>query len=417
MIMKSFIEVSKDSDFPMQNIPFGVFINNGERHICTAIGGYVLDLHLLDEAGFFDSTSLKGTGVFREEYLNGFMALGRKPAREARQRIQQILSEDSSELRDNAELRKNVLIPLDKAEMAMPVKIGDYTDFYSSREHATNVGTMFRGKENALMPNWLHLPVAYHGRASSVIISGQDIIRPKGQTRPDDSKPPVFGPTKQLDFELEVGFFIGQGNNLGESIRVQNAEQHIFGLSLVNDWSARDIQKWEYVPLGPFLAKNFATTISPWIVTLDALEPFRTAGPVQEPAPMDYLKSENKTYDIILEVYLQSEKMNSPELICKSNFKYLYWSMPQQLAHHTVNGCNASTGDMMASGTISGKAKHERGSMLELTWRGTEPLKLGSGEERKFFEDGDTVIIRGYCEGNGYRIGFGEAKAKILPAV
>jgi fumarylacetoacetase len=293
--------------------------------------------------------------------------------------------------------------------MLLPVNIGDYTDFYSSREHATNVGEMFRGKENALMPNWLHIPIAYHGRSSSIIISGENIKHPKGQTRPNPNEPPVFGPSKQMDFELEMGFFIGTGNKLGESITVENAEEHIFGMVIVNDWSARDVQAWEYVPLGPFLAKNFATSISPWVVTLDALKPFRTEGPAYEKELLPYLQTKgNPTFDINLEVRIQSEKMAEPVTICKSNYKYLYYNMSQHLAHHTVNGCNTRTGDMLASGTISGPTKDSRGSMLEITWRGIEPIKISSGEERKFIEDGDTIIMSAFAKGKDYTVGFGE---------
>jgi len=301
--------------------------------------------------------------------------------------------------------------------MCMPVEIGDYTDFYSSKEHATNVGIMFRGKDNALMPNWLHIPIAYHGRASSIVVSGTDVIRPKGQTKPAGSEEPVFGLTKLLDFELEMGFFIGQGNPLGEPIPIDKTYDHIFGMVLVNDWSARDIQTWEYQPLGPFLAKNFATSISPWVVTMEALEPFKVSGPNQEPAPMEYLQSKcNWAYNIALDVAIETPGLQEPFIISQTNFKYMYWNICQQLAHHTVNGCNTKTGDMMASGTISGPAKDSYGSMLELTWRGENPIKLPNGEERKFLHDGDTLTISGYCQGDGYRVGFGKVTGKILPS-
>jgi fumarylacetoacetase len=415
--MKSFVPYNNDTFFPVQNIPFGVFKSGGEEHICTAIGDFILDLNLLEKHGYFSNTSFAGQNVFSKSRLNAFMSLGKPAWYEARKRIQEILGENNPELRDNAELRPKCLIPAADAEMVLPVEIGDYTDFYSSKEHASNVGEMFRGKENALMPNWLHIPIAYHGRSSSIIVSGKDVIRPKGQTRPNPDNLPVFGPCKQLDFELEMGFFIGTGNELGESISVDKAEDHIFGLALVNDWSARDIQAWEYQPLGPFLAKNFATSVSPWIVTLEALEPFRTEGPKFEKELLPYLRTEgNPTYDIKLDVSIQTEKMIEPFTICQSNYKYLYYNIRQHLAHHTVNGCNTRTGDMMASGTISGPGKSAKGSMLEITWRGTEPIELPSGETRKFIEDGDTLIMNAYCEGNGYKIGFGEVKSKILPA-
>ncbi len=416
--MKSFITYGKDSHFPIENIPFGVALINGEKKIVTAIGDYVLDLKLLEEEGFFLHTLLKGNRVFLSDTLNEFMACGKKVWTDVRNRIQNLLDADNAELRDNADLRKRCFYLAKDVKMVMPVNIGDYTDFYSSKEHATNVGVMFRGKENALMPNWLHIPIAYHGRSSSIIISGQDIIRPKGQTRPDPNLPPVFGASKQMDFELEMGFFIGTGNKLGENITVENAEQHIFGMVIVNDWSARDIQAWEYQPLGPFLAKNFATSISPWVVTLDALQPFRTEGPDFEKELLPYLQTKgNPTFDINLEVKLQNDKMTEPLTICKSNYKYLYYNMSQHLSHHTVNGCNTRTGDMMASGTISGPTKDARGSMLEITWRGTEPIILPSGEERKFIEDGDTVSMSAYCKNDTITIGFGEVISKILPSL
>ncbi len=411
--MKSFIKYSKDSHFPIENIPFGVAFLNGNKVIVTAIGDNVLDLNMLDSEGLI----FKDKKVFQSDTLNEFMGCGKKVWTEARNRIQELLGAENPELRDNKNLRDRCFHLMKDVEMVLPVNIGDYTDFYSSREHASNVGEMFRGKENALMPNWLHIPIAYHGRSSSIIISGKDIRRPKGQTRPDPNAAPVFGASKQMDFELEMGFFIGTGNKLSESINVDEAEGHIFGMVVVNDWSARDMQAWEYQPLGPFLAKNFATSVSPWVVTLDALEPFRTEGPVFEKELLPYLQTKgNPTFDINLEVMMKSEKMEEAVTICKSNYKYLYYNMSQHLAHHTVNGCNTRTGDMLASGTISGPTKDSRGSMLEITWRGTEPIKLPSGEERKFIEDGDTVIMTAYSKGKEYTIGFGEVKAKLLPA-
>ena len=409
--MKSFITYDKDSHFPLENIPFGVALINGEKRIVTAIGDYVLDLKMLEAEGLLKCK------VFQTETLNEFMECGKKVWTEVRNRIQELLDAENPELRDNKNLREGCFHIMKDVEMVLPVSIGDYTDFYSSREHASNVGEMFRGKENALMPNWLHIPIAYHGRSSSIIISGEDIRRPKGQTRPDPNAAPVFGASKQMDFELEMGFFIGTGNNLGENITVENAEEHIFGMVVVNDWSARDIQAWEYQPLGPFLAKNFATSISPWIVTLDALQPFRTEGPKFEKELLPYLQTKgNPTFDINLEVKLQSGKMEEAVTICKSNYKYLYYNMSQHLAHHTVNGCNTRTGDMMASGTISGPTKDARGSMLEITWRGTEPIQLLSGEERRFIDDGDTVIMSAFAKGKDFTVGFGEVKAKLLPA-
>jgi len=419
--LRSFVPVSPDSHFPIQNLPFGVFKPEGEctPRVGVAIGDMVLDLSVLESAGHFREPELAGQRLFDRSSLNAFMALGRPAWRAARATISRLLSADEPTLRDDADLRAKALFSMDDVELLLPVEIGDYTDFYSSKEHATNVGTMFRGADNALQPNWLWIPVGYHGRASSVIVSGQDIRRPKGQTKADDADAPTFGPSRLLDFELEMAFFVGgPGNPLGEPIPVESAEDHIFGLALCNDWSARDIQKWEYVPLGPFLSKNFATSISPWIVTLEALEPFRCQGPGQDPEPLAYLRAGGeRTFDINLDVLIGTEKSSEPARVCRSNFKYLYWSMAQQLAHHTVTGCDVHPGDMLASGTISGPDKDSRGSMLEITWRGSEPVTLPGGEERKFIQDGDRVIMTGWSEGEGYRVGFGEVSAQVLPAL
>lgn len=419
-MMKSFIEVDPKSHFPIQNLPYGVFrpLTMGVPRIGVAIGDYVLDLSVLDAEGYFDGTDVDGKGVFEQASLNEFMALGTKAWRDVRRRIQQLLHEDESILRDNYALRDIALIPQKNVKMLLPAQIGDYTDFYASKEHATNVGIMFRGKENALMPNWTHLPVGYHGRASSVVLSGTDVRRPQGQTKPANSNAPLFGPSCQLDLELEVGWFIGPGNERGKSIALENAEEQIFGLVLVNDWSARDIQSWEYQPLGPFLAKSFATSISPWVVPLEALEPFRVAGPDQEPEPLPYLRTNKpSSFDIHLEVNLKGEGMKNSKTISTSNFRYLYWSMAQQIAHHTVGGCNLRPGDLLASGTISGPEKEMRGSLLELTWRGTEPIEIENGEQRVWLEDGDQLTITGWCQGEGYRIGFGEVTGRVLPAL
>ena len=418
--LRSWVEIDKKSDFPIQNIPFGVYSPKigGDLHVATAIGDYVLDLAYLDEAGFFIDTEIEGTEVFHEPTLNAFMSLGQKAWKEARLVISRLLRQEPSngDLRDNDDLKKMALISMNEVEMQLPVDIGDYTDFYSSKEHATNVGKMFRPNGEPLLPNWLHLPVAYHGRASSVVLSGTDIVRPKGQTKTADALTPSFGNSERLDFELEMGVFIGAGNSLGEPVSVNTAEDHVFGLALVNDWSARDIQTWEYQPLGPFLAKNFATSISPWIITLEALEPFRCSGPEQDPKPLEYLRNaKDSAFDINLEIYIKTENMDSDQLISSSNYNYLYWNMNQQIAHHTVTGCNLRTGDLMARGTISGPKKNNRGSMLELSWLWTEPIKLSNGDERKSLEDGDTVTLRGWCQGNGYRIGFGDCSGTILP--
>lgn len=415
--MKSFVHYSETSDFSIHNIPFGVAVFNKEYIACaTRIGDQVIDLATLYDFGYFDDVEDLTENVFEAYTLNEFIELGKPVTTAVRRKLQQLLLEDSPLSKDEKSIHE-CFYELDKVEMMMPVHVQNYTDFYSSMEHAENVGKMFRGTENALLPNWKHLPVGYHGRASSIVVSGVDFHRPKGQMKPADADSPVFGPTKQLDFELEIGFIINKNSELGESISVADAEDAIFGLVLFNDWSARDIQAWEYVPLGPLLGKNFCSSVSPWVVTLEALEPFRTAGPAQEPEVLDYLKFEgDKNYDIQLEVFLQPE--NSQEnLISRSNFRYMYWNMAQQLAHHTINGCNVEVGDIYASGTISGKDSSSLGCMLELTWRGQNPIQLSDGTERKFLEDSDTVIMRGYAEKDGFRIGFGEVKAKVLPAL
>lgn len=414
--MKSFVNYPENSDFSIYNIPFGVAVFNKEYIACaTRIGDVVIDLATLYDFGFLDDVEGLNDNVFEAYTLNEFIELGKPVTTAVRLKIQELLLEGSSLANDEKTIEE-CFFQIDEVKMLMPVHVPNYTDFYSSIEHATNVGKMFRDPANALLPNWKHLPVGYHGRASSIVVSGTDIHRPKGQTKPADSDKPIFGPTKQLDFELEMAFIVNRNTEMGESIPTESAEDAIFGLVLFNDWSARDIQSWEYVPLGPFLAKNFGSSISPWVVTLEALEPFRTASPAQEPEVLDYLKfSGDKNYDINLEVSITPEQ--GPEtVICRSNFKHMYWNMCQQLAHHTVNGCNVEVGDMYASGTISGEEKDSFGSMLELTWRGTEPLTLNGGQERKFIEDNDTVTMRGWGEKDGIRVGFGEVMAKILPA-
>jgi fumarylacetoacetase len=405
-----------DSHFPIQNLPYGVFRHSDEDvpRIGVAIGDQVLDLTYLEQHGIL---KVPGHTVFSEHTLNAFMALGRPAWRAARAEISRLLRADEATIRDHAAVRDHALVLQAEIEMLLPATIGDYTDFYSSKEHATNVGTMLRGADNALQPNWVHLPVAYHGRASSIVASGTDIHRPLGQTKADDASAPTFGPSRSLDFELEVGCFVGPGNVLGQPIPVSQAAEHIFGLVLVNDWSARDIQKWEYVPLGPFLAKNFATSISPWVVSLEALEPFRTAGPAQNPEPLPYLRTAgNWAYDIQLEVAIQGAGMDRPQRVCLSNFKYLYWNICQQLAHHASNGCNLRPGDLLASGTASGPTPDSYGSLLELAWKGTKPIPLADGSRRVFLQDGDRVSMSGWCAGAGYRIGFGEVSGTILPA-
>jgi fumarylacetoacetase len=415
--LRSFVPVAPDSHFPIQNLPYGVFRrrSGGAAAVGVAIGERVLDLTLLEAQGLFGGPQLRGQRVFASGKLNAFMALGRPAWSEARARVRQLLRADEPLLRDDAALCERAFAARGEVEMLLPADIGDYTDFYSSREHATNVGTMLRGPENALMPNWLHLPVAYHGRASSLVVSGTDVVRPHGQSKPEKAAAPLFGPSRALDFELEAAAFVGPGNALGRPVPIGQAEEHLFGLVLLDDWSARDVQAWEYQPLGPFLAKNFATTISPWVVPLEALEPFRCAGPAQDPAPLPYLQPPGPgAFDVHLEVHLQTAAMTAPAVICRSNFKHLYWSMAQQLAHHTVNGCNLRPGDLLASGTISGPTPDSYGSLLELTWRGSKPLKLPSGEERTFLQDGDRVTLTGWCQGDGYRVGFGEAAGRVV---
>lgn len=415
-LLQSWMEVKPGSDFPIQNIPFGIYSDSKvTHHACSAIGEYIVDLYELASNGYFEALNIPQE-YFRNGTLNDLIGLGKQTTNHLRERISELLQTTNNELQNHKELHFLVFKKQSDVKMLMPVHVGDYTDFYSSIDHATNVGTMFRDPANALLPNWKHLPVGYHGRASSICVSGHTFHRPKGQTKPVDADAPVFGPSKLLDIELETAFIIGKSTIMGDSVTTEKADDYIFGMVLFNDWSARDIQTWEYVPLGPFLAKNFASTISPWIVTLEALEPFRTKGYKQEPKVLPYLEYQgDRNLDIKLEVYLTPEN-GEDNKIATSNYKYMYWTMEQQLAHHTVNGCNINVGDMMASGTISGPQPHEFGSMLELTWKGTKPLKLKDGSERKFVNDNDTITIKGYCENNNVRIGFGECKAKLLPA-
>lgn len=414
---KTWLPTPPDTDFPIQNIPFGVFLTSDDViTIGTRIGDSVIDLSALYQLGYFKGIDLTDD-IFLHDTLNDFISDGRKTWRLVRNRIAEIFDQNNPELRDNKEHQKQVLYSPGEIEMQMPVQVGDYTDFYSSKEHATNVGTIFRGKENALMPNWLHLPVGYHGRSSTIVPSGVNIRRPWGQMLPAGASKPVFGPSNLLDFELEMAFITTDANVMGEPVSVDEAEDYIFGLVLFNDWSARDIQSWEYVPLGPFLGKSFASSISPWIVTLDALQPFKVESPKPEKELLPYLRSSGKkSYDIHLEVYLTPENGEKTR-ICRSNFKYLYWNMSQQLAHHTINGCKINSGDMMGSGTISGPDPDSFGSMLELSWRGEKPLTLADGSQRKFLHDNDTVTMKAFCQNNDIRLGFGACKTKILPAL
>ena len=409
--LSTWLNIDVNSDFSIHNIPFGIYSDKTvKHHVCSAIGDYIIDLFELESADVFDINR----SVFESEFLNDFISLGKPVTNKVRLKLIELLSNESSVLKTDSALFNRVFKKQSDVKMLLPVKIGDYTDFYSSIDHATNIGTMIRDPKNALMPNWKHLPVGYHGRSSSICVSGHSFHRPKGQQKPADAELPVFGATKLLDIELETAFIIGKATQMGDSITTANADEHIFGMLLFNDWSARDIQTWEYIPLGPFLAKNFASTVSPWIVTLEALEPFRAKGYKQDPKVLPYLQySGEKNIDIKLDVFLKPQN-GTENKICSSNYKYMYWTMDQQLAHHTVNGCNVNVGDMMASGTISGPDPSEYGSMMELTWRGTKPITLNDGTERKFVNDNDIIIIRGYCEKNNVRVGFGECVGTLL---
>ena len=410
--MQSWIKVDKNSDFSIYNLPFGIFSESDQiKRVGIAIGDHVIDLYAAYELGVFKDLNFD-ISVLESDYLNDFIALGKAVTVKVRADIQFELCTENSVLKSHP----SVFIKQSVVTMHLPVKVGDYTDFYSSIEHATNIGTMFRDPDNALLPNWKHLPVGYHGRASSIIVSGQNVHRPKGQVVLEAGSPPTFQASTRVDFELEMGFIIGKPSNLGDSVSTANADAYIFGKVLFNDWSARDIQKWEYVPLGPFLAKSFASSMSAWVVTLEALEPFRVDGPLQQPAVLPYLNSiGSRNYDINLEVAIQPKNCKETT-VSHSNFKYMYWNMNQQLAHHTVNGCNLNVGDLMASGTISGKDSNSYGSMLELSWAGSKPVELNEGGTRKFIQDNDTVIMRGYCEKGPIRIGFGSVSSTLLKA-
>ncbi len=417
---KSWIDSANDAacDFPIQNLPFGVFstAQQAQARVGVAIGDQVADLAALHAAGLLRLPA--DTNVFARPALNDFIALGRDAWRSVRVQLSSLLAKETATLRDDAALRSRVFTKLADAKLHLPVDIPGYTDFYSSKEHATNVGAMFRDPKNALLPNWSEMPICYNGRASSVVVSGTPVRRPNGQLKLPDQERPVFGACRKLDIELETGFIIGRGNALGEPIACEDAEAHIFGMVLLNDWSARDIQQWEYVPLGPFNSKSFATTISPWVVTLDALEPFRVAHPVQEPQPLEYLRhSGEHAFDIALEVLLRPEGAAEATTIARTNFKHMYWTMAQQLAHHTVGGCNTRVGDLMGSGTISGPTGDSFGSLLELTWNAKNPLSLGSGGTRGFIEDGDELTLAGWCQGEGYRVGFGVCVGVVVPAI
>ncbi|KAL5700124.1 fumarylacetoacetase [Ranunculus cassubicifolius] len=420
MVLKSFVEVSAESQFSLENLPYGMFKaleSNEAPRPCVAIGDFVLNLSAISSANLFNGPILTNSDCFHQSSLNKFVGMGRPAWKEARTTIQKLLSSDEPAVRDNQVLREKSLLPMTKVEMLLPTVIGDYTDFFSSMHHARNCGIMFRGPDNAINPNWFHLPIAYHGRASSIVVSGTDIIRPRGQGPPAGSSTPYFGPSRKLDFELEMAAVVGPGNELGKPVDVNEAADHIFGLVLMNDWSARDIQGWEYVPLGPFLGKSFGTTISPWIVTLDALEPFSCAAPKQDPQPLPYLaEKKSNNYNVSLEVRIKTAGQEQESVVTRSNLKHLYWTITQQLAHHTINGCNLRPGDILGTGTISGPEPDSLGCLLELTWNGKNSLSV-NGVPRTFLEDGDEVVLTGICKGDGYNVGFGTCSGKILPAL
>jgi len=404
--LKSWVESANyASDFPLENLPFGIFRAGRHAHVGVAIGDRILDL-----AGCF-ADDLVHEDACAQLNLNELASRGREAVRTLRTRVQELLTDGAADRHRAA----RHLVPRKDAEMLLPLLIHDYTDFYASIHHATNVGSMFR-PDNPLLPNYKYVPIGYHGRASSIVISGTPFKRPSGQTRDDANEEPKFGPSRRLDYEMEIGAFVGRGNAFGEPIAVDQAEEHVFGLCIVNDWSARDIQTWEYQPLGPFLAKSFATSVSPWVVTLDALAPFRVpafARAEGDPEPLPYLKPAGMGIDINVEVSIRTAKSEKSQRVSRGNFRDMYWTLAQLVAHHTSNGCNLRTGDLLASGTVSNEAKESRGSLLELTWRGQQPLELPGGETRTFLEDGDEVIMRAWCEKDGLRIGFGECRGVV----
>jgi len=420
--MKSWIAYDASAHFPMENIPFGAFMNPTTNKVecCTRIGDKVISLNALEHERLFTGPifSAMAKHIFCEENLNAFAALGPAARIEARETIQTLFKAGNEAMLTEA-LKADALFEAAEVKMHMPMFIRDYTDFYSSRNHAFNLGAILRGPGNELQPNWSHLPVGYHGRASSIVVDGTPIRRPRGQVQvAPDVQEPKWSPCMRMDFELEMGTFIGVGNELGTPIKVNDAREHIFGFTLLNDWSARDIQGWEYVPLGPFNAKNFASTISPWVITPEALAPFKVALPEQEPKLMGYLQDKDlSSYNINLEVHLKTPSMENYDMISKSNMRHLYYSVPQTIAHHSVTGCNMGTGDMLGTGTISGTDKSAYGCLIELTWKGTQPIKMSNGDERKFLQDGDTIMMRGICEGEGYTIGFGECTGSVIPAL
>lgn len=414
-MQSSFIEVQDNHPFPLYNLPYGVFEHGEKVSIGVAIGDFVLDLTALESKGLLPE-NLIGKKVFNQDSINAFMETGKECWQKVRSFLQDLLSLENPILRDNQTLRSEILIPQKDVVMKMPVKVRGYTDFYSSIEHATNMGKMFRDPANPLLPNWRHLPIGYDGRASAIVVSGTKIRRPKGQLKIGDADP-IYAATRQFDTEIELGFIIGSGNQLGASIEINSALDHVFGAVILLDWSARDIQRYEYVPLGPFLGKNFGTTISPWVVTIDALKPFSVDGPTQTPAPLPYLQRKTTNFDIEISLSLKSEQMKEYQEIANTNYKYMYWDISQQVTHHTSNGCNLETGDILGTGTISGPTPSSYGSMVELSWNSTMPIKLNSGEERFYLADNDSMKAVAMAKKDGVCIGFGEARASVLPAI
>lgn len=416
--MKSWLEIPKNSDFSIYNIPFGIFSDpaNHQPRAGAALGEYVLDLNVLYQNGYFDDLKLSEKDIFEKNTLNQFLALGNDVCDSVRKKIQNLFAETDSDFKDNTHIHQKTLIPLKQAKLFLPIKVCDYVDFYSSLSHATNVGKMFRDEKNPLLPNWKYIPIGYHGRGSSIVVSGTNIKRPYGQLKKGETQPPIYAPSEQLDFELEVAFVTNKKSDIGHTLTPVQARQHIFGLTLFNDWSARDIQRWEYVPLGPFLGKSFASTMSPWIVSLEALQPFLIASDIDKDVEeLDYLKCPIKGhYDITLEVYLKPFGISDEFLICRSNYKHLYWNLLQQLAHISSNGSPINICDVYASGTISGDEPSSYGSLLELAWNGKKPLHLPNGEQRSFLNNGDTIIFKGYAQRDDMRIGFGEATGMII---
>jgi fumarylacetoacetase len=399
-----------------ENLPYCVFSTqaNPAARVGVAIGDHILDLSVLEAEGLLRPSAAER--VFDRRALNPFMALGPQAWSETRARLSQLLQHDNAKLRDDADLRRRALIEIRSCQFKLPAEISGYADFYASKEHASNVGSLFRDPSNPLPANWVHMPIGYNGRPSTIVVSGTPVRRPLGQIKPPNSAAPVFSACQKLDFELEMGAFVGQNSEMGTPLRADQAEKMLFGYVLLNDWSARDIQQWEYVPLGPFQGKVFATSISPFIVTTEALEPFRVAGPVQDPAPLPYLRYDKPAnYDLQLEVAIQPER-SQPQTISRTNFKYIYWSTVQQLLHHAIGGCWMRVGDLLGGGTVSGQTPDSLGSLLELTLNAKRPIRFADGLERTFLEDGDEVVMRGWCQGNGYRIGFGDVRGKIVPA-